>query len=45
MKITCCWMYAIGKYGFPPSLPNMLKTIPEMAALGVDCVEAEKLGL
>ena len=44
MKITCCWMYAIGKYGFPPSLPNMLKAIPEMATLGFDYVELEGVG-
>ncbi len=44
MKITCCWMFAIGKYGFPPSLPNMLKAIPEMAALGFDYVELEGVG-
>jgi sugar phosphate isomerase/epimerase len=44
MKIACCWMYAIGKYGFPPSLPNMLKAIPEMADLGFDYVELEGVG-
>ncbi len=44
MKITCCWMFAIGKYGFPPSLPNMLKAIPEMAALGFNYVELEGVG-
>ena len=44
MKIVCCWMFAIGKYGFPPSLPNMLKAIPEMASLGFDYVELEGVG-
>jgi sugar phosphate isomerase/epimerase len=44
MKIVCCWMFAIGKYGFPPSLPDMLKAIPEMAALGFDYVELEGVG-
>jgi sugar phosphate isomerase/epimerase len=44
MKIVCCWMFAIGKYGFPPSLSNMLKAIPEMAALGFDYVELEGVG-
>jgi sugar phosphate isomerase/epimerase len=44
MKIACCWMFAIGKYGFPPSLPNMLKAIAEMAALGFDYVELEGVG-
>jgi sugar phosphate isomerase/epimerase len=37
-------MFAIGKYGFPPSLPNMLKAIPEMASLGFDYVELEGVG-
>jgi sugar phosphate isomerase/epimerase len=37
-------MYAIGKYGFPPSLPDMLKAIPEMAALGFEYVELEGVG-
>jgi sugar phosphate isomerase/epimerase len=44
MKIACCWMFAIGKYGFPPSLPDMLRAIPEMAALGFDYVELEGVG-
>ena len=44
MKIACCWMFAIGKYGFPPSLTNMLQAIPEMAALGFDYVELEGVG-
>lgn len=44
MKIVCCWMFAIGKYGFPPSLPDMLVAIPEMAALGFDYVELEGVG-
>jgi len=44
MKIVCCWMFAIGKYGFPPSLPNMLKANPEMAALGFHYVELEGVG-
>jgi len=44
MKIACCWMYAIGKYGFPPSLPDMFRAIPEMAALGFDYVELEGVG-
>jgi sugar phosphate isomerase/epimerase len=37
-------MFAIGKYGFPPSLPDMLRAIPEMAALGFDYVELEGVG-
>lgn len=37
-------MYAIGKYGFPPKLSDMLKALPEMAALGFDYVELEGVG-
>lgn len=44
MKISCCWMYAIGKYGFPPSLDNMLRAIQEMAGLGFEYVELEGVG-
>lgn len=44
MKIVCCWMYAIGKYGFPPRLPDMLQAIPEMASLGFKYVELEGVG-
>ena len=27
MKIVCAWMYAIGRYGFPPSIGDVLKAI------------------
>jgi sugar phosphate isomerase/epimerase len=37
-------MFAIGKYGFPPSLPEMLSALPEMAGLGFDYVELEGVG-
>jgi hypothetical protein len=35
MKIACCWMYAIGAYGFPPKLDDMKKVIFEMGQMGV----------
>ncbi len=41
MKVSCCWMYAIGKYGFPPTLGNMLHAIEEMKELGFDFIELE----
>jgi len=44
VKISCCWMYAIGKYGFPPSLDQMLQAIREMAALGFQSIELEGVG-
>jgi len=44
MKISCCWMYAIGKYGFPPKLDQMLRAIQEMADLGFEFIELEGVG-
>lgn len=44
MKVSCCWMYAIGKYGFPPTIDNMFKAIGEMADLGFEYLELEGLG-
>ena len=44
MKISCCWMYAIGNYGYPPSLTNMFKAIGEMAELGFEYIELEGFG-
>jgi sugar phosphate isomerase/epimerase len=41
MKIACCWMYAIDKYGFPPPVPTMARAIEEMAGLGFKYVELE----
>lgn len=44
MKIVCAWMYAIGKYGFPPKPADMLKALSEMGALGFEYVELEGVG-
>jgi sugar phosphate isomerase/epimerase len=44
MKISCCWMYAIGKYGFPPKINNTIKAIREMAEMGFRYIELEGLG-
>ena len=41
MKINCCWLYAINKYGYPPSIPDTNTVLGEMAALGFDAVELE----
>src|SRR5690242_14683417 len=41
MNISCCWLYAITKYGYPPSLPDTFKVLGEMRALGFDAVELE----
>lgn len=44
MKIVCAWMYAIGLYGFPPEIQNVLKAIREMKEMGFEYVEAEGIG-
>ncbi len=44
MKIVCAWMYAIGQYGFPPAIKNVLKAIREMKEMGFEYVEAEGIG-
>ena len=41
MKISCCWLYAISKYGYPPSIPDTFKVLAEMKALGFEYVELE----
>ncbi|HTU02701.1 MAG TPA: sugar phosphate isomerase/epimerase [Candidatus Sulfotelmatobacter sp.] len=44
MKIGCCWLYAIAKYGFPPSLPDTYRALEEIAGLGFKTVELEGVG-
>jgi len=41
MKISCCWLYAISKYGYPPNLPDTYRAVDEMAALGFSAIELE----
>jgi len=41
MKISCCWIYAISKYGYPPSMENIFKALKEMADMGFEYVELE----
>jgi len=41
MKISCCWLYAISKYGYPPSLPDTHRALEDMAGLGFSSVELE----
>jgi sugar phosphate isomerase/epimerase len=41
MKISCCWLYAISKYGYPPSLADTFRVLKEMKALGFENVELE----
>ena len=44
MKISCCWLYAISKYGYPPTLSDTFRALREMKALGFDCAELEGVG-
>jgi sugar phosphate isomerase/epimerase len=44
MRIGICWLYAISKYGYPPSLPDTFKVIREMADLGFKYIELEGVG-
>ncbi len=41
MKISCCWLYAISKYGYPPSMEDTFKVLGEMKDLGFRYVELE----
>ena len=41
MKISCCWLYAISKYGYPPSIKNTYTVLEEMKKLGFDYAELE----
>ncbi len=41
MNISCCWLYAISKYGYPPSIEDTYKALKAMKNLGFDYVELE----
>ena len=41
VNINCCWLYAINKYGYPPSIADTHKVLGEMRALGFDAAELE----
>jgi len=41
VKIACCWLYAISKYGYPPSIPDTFRALEDMARLGFVNVELE----
>lgn len=44
MKLSCCWLYAISKYGYPPSLLDTYQAIEDMARLGFRYIELEGVG-
>ena len=41
MKIACCWLYAISRYGYPPTPAKTRKALAEMAAMGFTAGELE----
>jgi sugar phosphate isomerase/epimerase len=41
MKISCCWLYAISKYGYPPSISDTYQALKDMQKLGFKYVELE----
>jgi len=41
MKISCCWLYAISKYGYPPSISDTYRALEDMQRLGFKYVELE----
>lgn len=45
MKISCCWLYAIERYGYPPSIEDTFKVLKEIADLGFEYVEVEAFNI
>ncbi len=41
MKISCCWLYAISKYGYPVPVRDIPAALVQMADLGFRYVELE----
>jgi len=41
MKLDLCWLYAISKYGYPPSMKDTFKVIEEASKLGFHYMEME----
>jgi len=41
VKISCCWLYAISKYGYPVPVADIPAALQEMADLGFHYVELE----
>ncbi len=41
MRINCCWLYAISRYGYPPSLKDTFRALKEMRDMGFEAGELE----
>jgi len=44
MKLSCCWIYAISKYGYPPTFNDTVLALRDMKKLGFKYVELEGVG-
>jgi sugar phosphate isomerase/epimerase len=44
IKVACCWLYAISKYGYPPSISDTFRALEEMSRLGFKNTELEGVG-
>ena len=44
MKLSCCWIYAISKYGYPPTFDDTVLALKDMKKLGFKYVELEGVG-
>jgi len=45
MKISCCWLYAIEKYGYPPSIKDTYSALKDVAEMGFKYVEIEAFNI
>ena len=41
MIISCCWIYAISRYGYPPSIQDTFRALRDMRQLGFRYMELE----
>lgn len=44
MKISCCFLYFISRYGYPPTISDMCKCIDGINTLGFQYLELEGIG-
>ena len=45
MNISCCWLYAIEKYGYPPSIKDTYNALKDTAEMGFKYVEVEAFNI
>lgn len=43
-KVNLAWLYAITKYGYPPSIDNVLRVLEDSVRLGFKAIELEVYG-